>query len=59
MKNSDKPGYRWMYILDIPDNQTADICFNDGNNWDSCNGQNYHITAGEYEVVNGNLKRIY
>lgn len=59
MKNSDKSGYTWMYILDIPDNQTADICFNDGNNWDSNNGQNYHITAGEYEVVNGKLRRIY
>ena len=58
MEKSDKSGYRWMAVIDLYNSYDADICFNDGNdNWDSMFGQNYHISAGEYEVVNGKVTR--
>lgn len=58
MEKSDKSGYRWMAVIDLYNSYDCDICFNDGNdNWDSMFGQNYHISAGEYEVANGKVTR--
>lgn len=48
MKTSDKAGYKWMYTIDLGNATQAQVCFNNGNNsWDSQNGKNYTVVAGE------------
>ena len=57
MQSSNNPKYTWMYVIDLGDADSVQVCFNDGNGtWDSNNGANYTLSAGEYRVVYG---RIY
>lgn len=59
MSSSDIDGYTWMYVIDLGDQNGANICFNNGNgNWDSRNGANYRVGNGKYAVENGNIVSI-
>ncbi len=56
MEASDRSDYTWKYTIELGDSNTANVCFNEnGNNWDSRNGQNYQVSAGKYAIVNGNV----
>ena len=56
MQSSDSPRYTWMYVIDLGEETSANICFNDGNgNWDSKNGSNYHVGTGTFAVIYGSV----
>lgn len=59
MSDSDRDGYKWMYVIPVGDSNGVTVCFNDGNNnWDSRNCANYYIPAGIYGVKNGSIGKI-
>lgn len=59
MQASDKDGYTWMYTIDLGNESGASVCFNNGNNWwDSRNGSNYRVSAGQYTIVNGTVTKL-
>lgn len=52
-------GY-YEYTVELEEaDQKVILCFNDGkNNWDSINGKNYTVTAGEYVIHNTNIYEV-
>ena len=54
MQASDDPKYTWKYVIDLGDESSVQVCFNNGNGWwDSRNGANYRLNAGTYCIANG------
>lgn len=58
-KSSEVNGYNWKATINLGNNNSTQICFNDGNgNWDSRNAQNYTVSTGTYGVRNGQVSQI-
>ena len=52
--SSEKSGYTWKYTIDLESESNATVCFNNGNgSWDSKNGANYIVKAGNTGIKNG------
>ncbi len=59
MAASDRTGYTWKYTIPLRKQNGVTVCFNDGNNnWDSNNGNNYHLGLGQYGIKNGNVTEL-
>lgn len=61
MTASNISGYKWMYTIDLGNENNATVCFNNGEpkkTWDSDNGNNYHVEAGAYGIYAGKVKSI-
>ena len=59
MNTCDKTGYTWKYTIPLRKQNGVTVCFNDGNNnWDSNNGNNYHLGLGQYGIKNGNVTEL-
>ncbi len=59
MTTSDITGYTWKYTIPLSNQNGVTVCFNDGNNnWDSNNGNNYYLGAGQYGIKNGNITEL-
>lgn len=57
--NNNAEGYQWVYAIDLGTSDYATICFNNGNgSWDSDNGKNYTIYAGNYGISNGTVSKL-
>ncbi len=58
-KSSEVNGYNWKATINLGNNSSTQVCFNDGNNnWDSRNGQNYTVSTGSYGVKNGTVTSV-
>lgn len=56
---TDVEGYAYKAVIDLGDNTSTEVCFNDGNgNWDSDYGNNYTFGVGYYTYSNGKIKKI-
>ena len=59
-RTSEKEGYMWKYTIELGQEGSAMVCFNNGNgSWDSRNGQNYTVYSGIYGVKDGVSRSIY
>ena len=57
--SSEKSGYTWKYTIDLGSESEAVVCFNNGNGaWDSKNGSNYLVYAGDYGIKNGQVTKL-
>lgn len=56
-RSNERSGYGWKYVIDLGNEETAEVCFNNGSGkWDSKSMENYIIYAGIYGIKN---KKIY
>lgn len=57
---SDGNGYAWKYVIDLGEDTTAAVCFNNGNgSWDSKNTSNYNLTQpGVYGIQNQTISSL-
>lgn len=57
---SDGNGYAWKYVIDLGEDTTAAVCFNNGNgSWDSKNASNYNLTQpGVYGIQNQTISSL-
>lgn len=59
MKESDRSGYQWMCEINLGEEEQATVCFNNGSGkWDSRNGANYTVGAGEIAVYNSGIHKV-
>ena len=57
--SSEQAGYTWKYTIDLEDESEATVCFNNGSDlWDSKNGANYTVYAGNYGVKNQQVTKL-
>ncbi len=58
-KSSEVNGYNWKATINLGNNSSTQVCFNDGNNnWDSRNAQNYTVSKGSYGIKNGTVTSV-
>lgn len=57
---NDGNGYAWKYVIDLGEDSTAAVCFNNGNGaWDSKNAANYNLTQpGVYGIRNQTISSL-
>ncbi len=59
ISNSDVLGYSYKYIIPInSEGGKAEMCFNDGTNWDNNSEKNYFAGEGAYGIKNGTVTQI-
>lgn len=57
--SSEQSGYTWKFVIELGEETSATVCFNDGNNsWDSKNGTNYTVNVGTYGVKNSTVTKL-
>lgn len=54
---TEKEGYNWKYVIELGDNTSASVCFNNGKGaWDSKNSANYNLSKpGMYGIKNASI----
>ena len=51
--NSEQSGYTWNYTLELGEETSAKVCFNNGNDsWDNKDSSNYTVGVGTYGIKN-------
>ena len=60
VRSEDGNGYAWKYVIELGDDTTAAVCFNNGNgSWDSKNATNYNlIQPGVYGIQNQTISLL-
>lgn len=57
---NDGNGYAWKYVIELGEDTTASVCFNNGAGaWDSRNAANYNLTQpGVYGIQNQSISSL-